>query len=169
VRYGSSPSNDILARVEHELAVIGKQGFTSYFLIVSAAAQRPVQPARPKRIIGKANNVTNTNTLKSAKPYVKKAIYGLYNISSDETVESVSSFVSEIIGVNPISCFLVNNKNAVNESNTNESIAFRVCIDAQYNAKFSDPLAWYNGIVVKPWKFKAKPRESQVNTLPPPA
>ncbi|MEI6082951.1 MAG: DNA polymerase III subunit alpha [Verrucomicrobiota bacterium] len=33
-RYGSSPSNEIHARVERELDVIAKQGFTSYFLIV---------------------------------------------------------------------------------------------------------------------------------------
>ena len=33
-RYGEKPGPEILARVEHELAVIAKQGFTSYFLIV---------------------------------------------------------------------------------------------------------------------------------------
>lgn len=33
-RYGGEPSAEIFARVEHELAVIAKQGFTSYFLIV---------------------------------------------------------------------------------------------------------------------------------------
>jgi len=33
-RYGGEPSAEILARVEHELSVIAKQGFTSYFLIV---------------------------------------------------------------------------------------------------------------------------------------
>jgi DNA polymerase-3 subunit alpha len=33
-RYGANPSPEILARVDHELAVIAKQGFTSYFLIV---------------------------------------------------------------------------------------------------------------------------------------
>jgi DNA polymerase-3 subunit alpha len=33
-RYGDKPGPDILKRVDHELAVIAKQGFTSYFLIV---------------------------------------------------------------------------------------------------------------------------------------
>ncbi|MCG3150248.1 MAG: DNA polymerase III subunit alpha [Verrucomicrobiae bacterium] len=33
-RYGGTASKEILARVEHELSVISKQGFTSYFLIV---------------------------------------------------------------------------------------------------------------------------------------
>ena len=34
-RYGSNPGNEVLARVDHEMGVISRMGFQSYFLVVS--------------------------------------------------------------------------------------------------------------------------------------
>ena len=132
----------------------------------SAALQKSISaPVKTKRIIGRSNNVESQLKLKSAKPYIKKSIYGLYNVSSDETIESVSKFVHELCGASPISCFLINNKNSdESNSDTSQSIGFRICIDAEYSDNFLDPMAWANGIVIRPWKFKAKPSAPQANT-----
>ena len=133
--------------------------------LYSAIIQKPVAPVKPKRIIGQSNNLDNPNMLKSAKPYVKKAIFGIYNVQVGETVQSATNFVSHICGAQPINCFLVNtnNANSANASDENietndHPIAFRVCIDDKYSAKLLDPMTWHNGIVIKPWKFKPKPK-----------
>ena len=118
-----------------------------------------------RRVIGRSNNVDRQVQVKSTKPYVKKAIYGVYNVSSNESIKTVSKFVSELCGADPINCFLVKTRNA-DETNPSQSISFRICIDAQFSTKVRDPLAWVNGIVIKPWKFKPKPRASQANPLP---
>ena len=100
--------------------------------------------------------------LKSAKPYVKKAIYGIYNVDDDESVDSLTAFVTDICGVEPINCFLVTKK-ASDEDTSRAPNSFRICIDAQCSEKFLDSMAWPNGIVVKPWKFKPKPKVTEDN------
>ena len=62
----------------------------------SGALQRPAATARPRMIIDRSNNMDNPVKFRSAKPYVKKAIFGLYNAGIDETVESLSAFVSAV-------------------------------------------------------------------------
>ena len=130
----------------------------------SALLQQTTSVSKPRRIIGRSNNNEMLAKLKSSKPYAKKAIYGIYNVGADETVDSVSAFVTELCGVNPINCFVVAKKTTDND-NKDTPIAFRICIDAQYSDKFLDPMAWANGIVIKPWKFKPKPKEPQADNL----
>ena len=125
--------------------------------LYSTIAQKTVAPVKPKRIIGQSNNTDNPNMLKSAKPYVKKAVFGVYNVQVGETVQSATNFVADICGAQPINCFLVNTNNAnnanaldVNNVNNDHPIAFRVCIDDKYSVKLLDPMTWHNGIVIKP-------------------
>ena len=49
----------------------------------------------------------------------------------------------------PVTCFYI-------KSNDEDSVAFRICIDAKIGDKFIDPDIWVNGIVIRPWKFKPK-------------
>ena len=80
--------------------------------------------------------------LKAAKPYIKKAVFGIYNVRMGETVESTSNFVSRVCGAQPINCFLVNTNNARDANNDADDppIAFHVCIDAQYSVKLLHPI-----------------------------
>jgi len=136
---------------------------------------------KPKRFIGRANNIQGTTKLEAAKPYVKKAIFALYNVSNTASVDTVSSFVAQICGATPINCFEISRKSKQSARNTAEDAAegmvegtsegtaeiiaegvddnpkaFRVCIDDKYTQHFVNQNAWMNGIVVKPWKFKPK-------------
>lgn len=133
----------------------------------SAITQKPAAPMKLKRIIGRSNDTDDPIRLKAAKPYVKKAVFGIYNVSVDETVESATNFVSKICGAQPINCFLVNTNNArdATRDTVKHPLAFRVCIDDQYSAKLLNPMTWANGIVIKPWKFKSKPRAPQENII----
>jgi hypothetical protein len=98
--------------------------------------------------------------IKSARPYVKKAVYAVYNVSNEETVESISEFVEELCGSKPISCFKLNSPQStdstLSDTNNEKSLSFRICIDHQFASRFLDGQNWYNGITIKPWKFKPK-------------
>jgi hypothetical protein len=122
-------------------------------LTQSTKVNRPMMAPKKLKIIGKANpamdNVQNERKLKSAKPYVKKAIFAVYNVDSSESVASISEFIEQSCGVKPVSCFPV-------KSRDTESLAFRVCIDENIRDKFLDPELWPNGIVIRPWSFKPK-------------
>jgi hypothetical protein len=118
-------------------------------------------------VIGLAKDTTGLSKLKSAKIYMKKSVFALYNVSKDESVETVSKFVSELCNADPISVFKVKPSGDSGENSTDISddhvskdddkpSTFRICIDRQFINKFMDPQAWYSGIVVKPWKFKPK-------------
>ena len=106
-----------------------------------------------KRIIGRATRPNNSDPAKpgirSAKPYVKKLVFGLYNVEANETVKSIEDFITDICGAQPITCFPV-------KSRDTESTAFRVCIDAKVSDKFLDADMWVSGIIIRPWKFKPK-------------
>ena len=101
------------------------------------------------KITSQAEQSTSTRILKSAKPYIKKAVYGLYNVDQSESVDSINDFIDQTCGSKPISCFKIN-------SNDTESIAFRICIDASRSDTFLNPDIWASGIIIRPWKFKPK-------------
>lgn len=123
---------------------------------LAAAQDGQLSNKKYTRIVGRANTTNSQTVLKSAKPYVKKLVYGVYNIDSEETVESVAQFVTDICGVKPITCFRVGQSKPVDDSNLGKSLAFRICINAEYNDKFLNPDVWYNGIVIRKWRFKPK-------------
>ena len=100
------------------------------------------------KVIGRSKNIPQTDStskrthvLKSAKPYVRKAVYGVYNVECSETEASIENFIDYECGVKPISCFKINLKDS-------ESIAFRVCIDASVADAFLNPDIWESGIVI---------------------
>lgn len=125
-----------------------------------------INPLKSKRMIGVANVVNSQNKLKSARPYVKKAIFAVYNVCAEENVESVSQFIAELCGANPLSVFKIGALES-REINDDKPKAFRVCIDNQFSSKFLNPQAWASGIVVKKWTFKSKKQEANnVNTNP---
>jgi hypothetical protein len=106
--------------------------------------------ASKNRIIGRAaKSADSAHNVQSAKPYVNKVVFGIYNVNNDESVESLSDFIKNTCDLKPVSCFKVKSNNA-------ESAAFRVCIDSKTRDKFLDPDNWADGIVIRPWKFKPK-------------
>lgn len=114
---------------------------------------------RSYRIVGVADQITTSCKLSSAKPHVNKAFYALYNVGNDESVESVSNFIKELCGVEPISVFRVGVSDTEGAA-SNKPLMFRVCIEESVSSKFLIPQAWANGIVIKKWKFKPKQTDS---------
>lgn len=126
-----------------------------------------------KRIIGKCAEVKGNNKLKAAKPYIKKAVYAVFNVALDETVDSMSKFITEAFGKAPLTIFPILKRSGEESDISSEvqpapvtSTAFRVCIDAETSKEFQDSSIWPNGIVVKPWKFKPKNTATAGTTLP---
>jgi DNA-directed RNA polymerase subunit M/transcription elongation factor TFIIS len=115
------------------------------------------------RGIGEAPPVDNTadqtksNNVKSARPYIKKKVFAIYNVDTDESVSSIENFIETSCGVKPVTCFQV-------KSRDEQSSAFRVCIDCSISEKFLDPSLWANRIIIKPWTFK--PKESAHASAP---
>ena len=108
------------------------------------------------RVIGRAAQTNdNATKLKSAKPYVKKQIYGVYNVESSESVSSIESFVEESCGCKLISCFQI-------KSRDTNSVVFRVCIDALMSENFLNEDIWANGVVIRPWTFKPKAKPTDI-------
>jgi len=90
--------------------------------------------------------------LKPVKPHIKKSVYGVYNVSSDENVRSYEDFVTKLCGAKPIICFKVKTSNGDNNNtnvNDDKPGAYRICIYHQYSVKFLNAQAWANGIVIK--------------------
>lgn len=118
------------------------------------------------RIIGKSPLPTNnydhsTAKIKSAKPYVNKRVFGIYNVALSETVQSMEVSIAEACGVNPISCFQVKSRDA-------GSAAFRVCINDDITEKFiNSTMLWASGIIIKPWTFKPKENVAPTVTTAP--
>ena len=112
-----------------------------------------VKQKKTLRLIGRSKpaNITNATSkvLKSAKPYIRKNIFAVYNVDNDETVATLEEFVEEVCGEKPLSCFKVT-------SSVSSSSTYRVCIDSTLRDKFLNPELWYSGIVIRPWKFKPK-------------
>ena len=103
-----------------------------------------------RKIIGRAKQTNSgDHTFQSAKPYVKKIVFGFYNVESSETVDTLNEFIVNLCGIPSISCF-------PSKSRDTESISFRVCIDASSGNKFLDLNMWASGIVIRPWTFKPK-------------
>jgi len=95
-----------------------------------------VKPTTRNTVIGRASpSNNNASKLKSAKPYVKKLVYGVYNVEHSESVSSIQDFIEQSCGVQAITCFQI-------KSRSTESIAFRVCIDASVNEQFLNPDIW---------------------------
>ena len=106
------------------------------------------------RVVGKACRVTDSEQsilkkVKSARPYVKKLVFGVYNVERSETVATLEESIEQICGAKPITCFQI-------KSSREDSTAFRVCIDDSAKDKFLDEEMWSNGIVIRPWRFKPK-------------
>lgn len=121
-----------------------------------ANTNQPVS-RKQSRVIGRSNIPNTQSALKSAKPYVKKQVYGVYNIDPSETVESVEQFVTNICGSKPITCFQSGQGSQVDGNVSRmKTRAFRICINAQYADKFLNPDLWDNGIVIRKWRFKPK-------------
>lgn len=133
-----------------------KDGQGTSTLNYSKAVKQNTNMIKSTRIIGRSNIVNPANGLRSAKPYVKKKIFGVYNVDPAESVDSVSSFVVNICGAPPISCFAVG-KGSTDTDQPDQPLAFRICIDAQYCTQFLDPDIWPNGISIRDWKFKPRP------------
>ena len=111
---------------------------------------KPVQ--LKKRIIGNLATdscVSMRHLVKSAKPFIKKSIFAIYNVENAESVASIESYIEHICLVKPVSCFKLG-------SRSDESSSFRVCVDAKTIDKFLNPENWADGIVIRPWKFKPK-------------
>lgn len=150
-----SPSSDPSNTIQSQSTAHPSQSYAG--AVRDHTTPRAATQTRSKRIIGRGETNQLQTKLKSAKPYMKKAVYGLYNVCSDETVDTVSDSISQITGGKPITCFQIQKK-----SNTrSDSISFRVCIDDEFSKKFLDASAWPNGIVIRPWRFKPKVIESK--------
>lgn len=115
------------------------------------------------RMIGRATASSKSAPIfKSAKPYVKKAIYGLYNTDFNESVESLVDYLHNGLQIQTITCY---ETNTGQEDRTTR--AYRVCIDAKDTEKFLDPNNWADGIVIREWRFKPHPdprRENNPNS-----
>lgn len=69
--------------------------------IVQKGLNSTNRPKLQKRIIGRSNVFNSQqSTLRSAKPYVKKEVFGIYNVDPSATVDSVEQFVMDVCGVN---------------------------------------------------------------------
>lgn len=117
--------------------------------------QQTLPKKKSVRVIGKAPaTVDNTDhtkgNIKSAKPYVKKKVFAIYNVDTAESVSSIENFIETSCGAKPITCFQVKSRD------DEKSSAFRVCIDDSISDKFLDPSLWANGIIIKQWTFKPK-------------
>jgi hypothetical protein len=124
------------------------------------ANSQPVKQPPPKKrfsriIIGKTPVINDNSDLsvvrvKSAKPYVKKRVFGIYNVDPSVTETSLAASITASCGLNPISCFQV-------KSRDENSSAFRVCINDDITDKFlTSTKLWASGIVINPWTFKPK-------------
>jgi len=162
-KHGPSPSSEVELRDKAQGTLAATQ--TPSALNFSAVIRVPISAKPPARIIGRLtssastiNSASGTTRIKSAKPFIQKVIFAMHNVCSDETVESVSSYIEDVCGAPPISCFDISSKKHTNGDNedNNSSKSFRVCIDKANTEKFIDPMSWANGIVIKLWKFKPK-------------
>ena len=117
-----------------------------------------------KRIIGRASKPSISDqakpSLQSAKPYIKKLVFGVYNVGLNESVSSLEEFITDICGAQPITCFAV-------KSRDTESIAFRVCINAKVSERFLDADMWESGIIIRPWQFKPKTTANETTPTEP--
>lgn len=106
------------------------------------------------KLFGKATNTSEHSTkFKSAKPYLKKAIYGMYNCSIDESVDSLKDYLSNELNISVVSCFETN----TTELNRSRK-SFRVCIDAKDNPILLKSENWASGIIIKAWRFSSDTR-----------
>jgi hypothetical protein len=149
----SARSADLGGSVLNPAPVLGPSSYAGAVLTgasVGAASGRAAagnggsRSAMP-RVVGSSRAVSG---FKAARPYVKKAIYALYNVDRKESAESLTKFVKEELSVDVISCFETNLQNP-----NSYSRSFRLCINAKDNQLFLVPDKWCDGIVIKKWRF----------------
>jgi len=99
-------------------------------------------------IINDAADVSFNNSLKAAKPLIKKAIYCVQNIDGATTTEDMTQFVTSL-GVRVESCFEA-------KTRFEDTKAFRVCINSDDNDVFLDANNWPSDVILRQWTFKGK-------------
>jgi len=108
------------------------------------SASSPVTKILPKIIIG-----TNAGgTMKAAKTLKKKKVYFLGNFSTNETIDIVKDWCTDLNN-NVQSIFSVKTK-------FKESQSFNICVDAEYKRKFSNIENWPCDVIVREWIHKEK-------------
>ena len=121
----------------------------------AAASDGGPRRGNQPRVIGSSRAGSG---LKAARPYVKKAIYAVYNVDRGETAESLAQFVKEELSVDVISCFETNLHKP-----SSHSKSFRLCINAKDNQLFLVPDKWCDGIVIKKWIFENRDRRQSIS------
>jgi hypothetical protein len=115
----------------------------------SGAISGNIRTSRSRvRVIGKSKDSSGFH---AAKPYVKKAVYALYNVDRNESVETLTDFVSNTLKVSVLSCF---ETNLLKPNRFTKS--FRLCINARDNVNLLIPDKWCDGIVIRKWRFGEK-------------
>lgn len=108
------------------------------------------------RVIGKS---TNPSGLQAAKPYVRKAVFAIYNVNNDESAGSLSDFIANTLEVCVLSCFETNLQKP-----SRYSKSFRVCINARDISNLLMPDKWADGIIIKKWRFAERGARSTLNS-----
>jgi hypothetical protein len=112
-----------------------------------ARANYEERPSNVK-IIGRSTNSSSSSTFKSARPIIRKAVFGLYNVDKHESAETLRDYVQNVLNVPVISCFETNlqRPNDFNKS-------FRLCINAKDISALLNEESWADGLVIKEWRF----------------
>ena len=176
----ASPANARQGSGENSQSADQRRSYSN----VTASAATASQRERPKqiRVIGRASLPISSDSaiegllkLKSAKPYIRKRVFGIYNVEYSETEESIQCFIEQSCGKGVLTCFKINTGSSQRRSDSNvtasapaaiqrvTSTAFRVCIDAKISDSFLNPDTWPDGIVIRPWKFKPKVKNAETD------
>ena len=129
--YPSAPDKDFTVKVNK------KRRF-----VQSPQSKPAAQPVKPKTIIGSNAG----SSLKAAKEQRKKRIFCVSNVCSKTTSEELKNMLTENnIRVNNI---------FTAKSKSEDSVSFRVNIDADDISKFVDEALWPSYIIVREWVFR---------------
>jgi len=86
--------------------------------------------------------------MKAAKTLKKKKVYFLGNVSTNETIDIVKDWCTDL-KINVQSIFSVKTK-------LKESQSFRICVDAKDESKFTNIENWPCDVIVREWIHKEK-------------
>ena len=103
----------------------------------------------------------------AAKPYLRKSVFCIDNVSTDVTVKDLETFVADSLNVNVISCFQVKPRRAKWQKEAGivptDRKTFRLCIDREDEQSFLNEEIWPQKIAIYRWAFKNRNQDSNQN------
>ena len=126
----------------------------------ATSAQRDATQLKKKQATMLGKSVSIHTKIAAAKQLRKKSVRCVDNVTTECSVEDMTSFVSDM-SVTVLSCFEVKPRRRRSDSLViQDRKAFRLCVFEEDRHRLLDATKWPNSIVVSDWYFK--PRDTVV-------